>query len=173
MGRDYYTLWYRLDRADRYALWYSSEPDYVCGVLIDEEGLAPNFSNCVFLRDYASQHSIVVKEEPPILHDIDVVRRWLDRPRKDTVICTDFLAAWNLFEDVCTAVGDTPLAAKFRQTRPRWVANKLFWGNNLPVVTPLGRRYEPIWTKSEVGIMQYVLGEGLAEFRRRFVTREN
>jgi len=131
MGRDYYILWYRLDGVDRYAFWYSSGPDYVCGVFVDGEGLAPNFPNTALLQDYAATNRIVLQEDPPIRHDLDVVRHWLERPRKNTVICPSFLAAWNLFDDVCTAIDVSPLAAKFRQAGPRRIADKLFWGNNL------------------------------------------
>jgi len=29
------------------------------------------------------------------------------------------------------------------------IYNKLFWGSNLPAVTPKGRYYEPIWPRRE------------------------
>jgi hypothetical protein len=60
---------------------------------------------------------------------------WLDDPQADTVDCVLFLLGWNLFWDVATVLGRPlrdldPVANK--------IHDKLFFGNNLPAMTPEG-----------------------------------
>jgi len=73
------------------------------------------------------------------------------------------LNAWNLFGDIATSVD-----AEFdsdRQLSQR-VYEKLFWGNNLPSVTPPGKHYTPLWNEDELSLMRAILGHGLDIFRK-------
>ena len=160
MNRQYYILWFRLDVQNSYLIWFGDEDD---GVVTDAIGKVPCFLKTDDLLRYASSLNLPIKAEEPILHDLDFVASWLKTKNAETVDCDIFLAAWNLFDDVSRSVGgnfnaDHKLTAK--------IYEKLFWGNNIPAVTPEGEHYEPTWTNQELMIMREILGVGLSLFRK-------
>ncbi len=161
MSTKYYACWYRLDRKDAYLIWYSNDPD---GVVIDGAGRVPTFSDLAHLRAHADALGLRVKEEDPILHDLDAVARWLERPQQKGIDCAGCLAAWNLCSDVAVSIGDR-MCDRDRE-RVYIVYDKLFWGTNPPSVTPSGKQYKPIWTDAEVEALAEMLGYGLGLFRR-------
>ena len=76
--------------------------------------------------------------------------------------CAEFLAAWNLFEDISHSLKSTfdPDHALTQK-----IYDKLFYGNNLPVITPEGKFYIPLWTGRELVIIHHVMKTGLEMFR--------
>jgi hypothetical protein len=158
MNRKYYICWYCLDSQHRFLIWYSNDKD---GVLA-EHGKVPSFSSQEELFRYALTHLIDIQAEQPFLHDLDKVARWLDGPSADSIDCQAFSAAWNLFADVSSSVGDNfDSDPKLTQK----VYDKIFYGLNLPAVTPEDKLYEPVWTIEEVQLIREVLGRGLNLFR--------
>lgn len=165
----YYPYWYHLDKADFYLLWCTdisddgTDPD---GVVLDETGFILTFRHVDDLRAEAARRGFRVEpgmNQEPL--DLDALERWLASARKTTVDCETFLNAWNLFSDLATTVqGRTAHTDGQREGR---IYDKLFWGNNLPALTPPGKHYEPIWSKSEVGKMRNVLKKGTGLFRAR------
>lgn len=164
MTHKYFILWYRLDQVDSYLIWYSNNLD---GVVVDSTGPVPTFLEIYRLCAYAGNLGLHLEEEEPILHDLDAVKYWLENPRKTAIKCDCFLVAWNLFGDVALSVQDTTFDQDRQKTSK--IYDKLFWGNNLPAVTPLGKHYEPIWNNDEVERLREVLGDGLRMFRRYLV----
>ncbi len=159
MSREYSKLWYRLDGGDAYLIWYTDEQD---GVVTDSDGKVPCFRSTDDLLRYAESLNLPIEIEGAILHDLDVVAKWSKKEGVDSIDCRTFLAAWNLFDDVSRSVGssfdaDHELAEK--------IYDKLFWGNNLPSITPEGKSYHPAWTKRELHTMKEVLEGGLSLFR--------
>ena len=165
----YYPYWYRLDGADAYLLWRtddSSESTAPDGVLLDDAGRMVTSRHLDQLRDYAARRGLpVAAEVNPKPLDLDVVDQWLEAARKTNVDCETFLEAWNLFSDLASTVAGR--LAHIDDRKQDRIYNKLFWGNNLPAVTPPGKHYEPLWFKSEVARMQNVLGAGMRLFRDR------
>lgn len=159
MTRTYFRLWYRLDDTDAYLIWFSNGQD---GVVVQPDGMAPSFPNESSLRAYAVTHQLPIEEELPILHDLDVVVRWLRRTLSTDTDCDQFLAAWNLFSDISNSIGGH-FNADHGRTYP--VYEKLFRGNNLPIFTPPGKQYTPIWTDDEVLLLRETLAVGVALFR--------
>ncbi len=164
-----YPYLYRLSDADAYLVWRSdesedgNEPDCV---LLNSLGRLLTFRSPADLGVYAKRCGLTISpnvNEKPL--DLDVVQRWLDSPRKTTVDCETFLNAWNLFSDLASTV--LGVRSHIDNQKECRIYNKLFWGNNLPALTPPGKHYEPIWTKSEVGRMRNVLIKGLSLFRER------
>lgn len=43
--------------------------------------------------------------------------------------------------------------------------DKLFWGSNIPAVTPAGQKFNPDWSASEIAALARVLSSGLANVR--------
>jgi hypothetical protein len=166
----YYSYGYRLNGVDAYLLWYTdlsedgNEPD---GVLLDDAGPLLTFRSLANLNDYAARCGLAVKPDGAMRLDLDVVQHWLAHPRKTTVDCEIFLNAWNLFSDLATAIQGS-LAYIDAQKEIR-IYDKLFWGNNIPAITPPGKHYDPVWTKSEIGRMQNVLKDGMQLFRGRLL----
>jgi hypothetical protein len=71
------------------------------------------------------------------------------------------LDAWNFLDDLAGMhVGaDTPYARLSRGAAECY--DRLFWGNNLPAVTPPGERFEPVWSAEELIKIRRVLAAGL------------
>lgn len=101
--------------------------------------------------------------EEPILHNLDRVLKDLSRKKPAQLNCQELLAAWNLLGDVSNSVGGSFDEDKAHAHK---IYDKLFWGCNLPAVTPEGKHYVPLWSRGEYSMMRQILGEGLALFRR-------
>ncbi len=161
MNREYYKLWYRLDGEDAYLIWFTDEKD---GVITDSNGKISNFQNTENLVQYAEGQNLSVDVEDAILYNLDAIAEWLMNNESEEVDCSNFIAAWNLFDDISRSVGSN-FDGDHKLTKK--IYEKLFWGNNLLSMTPEGKQYHPIWTKRELRIMHDVLHSGLSMFRNR------
>ncbi len=161
MTHTYYQLSYRLDGMHAYLIWFSNDQD---GISIEPDGTVPSFPDHAGLLTYASAHQLTIDPTPSVLHDLDAIISWLRRPLLADIDCDSVLNIWNLFGDLATSVGQS-----FNSDRKcsRRIYEKLFWGNNLPAVTPPGKHYRPIWSDEERLILQEILSEGLMLFRRQ------
>jgi hypothetical protein len=168
MKRLHYPLWYRLGNKDRYLIWFNAVEDGdLDGVVLGTDSKVPIFVSLQALSDYAQAERIVLEQSEPILHNLDVVVRWLrikrSKPEGPTAVdCNAFLAAWNLFADFSRSVGGNFDADKPRTQK---IYDKLFWGNNLPSMTPTGKWYVPLWRRREKRIIREVMSQGLQMFR--------
>lgn len=160
--REFYPLLFRLNQKDRWLIWFTAEID---GVWIESDGTVPAFDSLVDLTKYANERGILITDSADAeLHDIDTVEAWLIDHGTAAVYCDMFLSVWNLFKDVATSAGTT---LRERDHKARKVYQKLFWGNNLPAITPEGYRYEPNWTATDLVRMRQVLSRGRDLFRSR------
>ena len=73
------------------------------------------------------------------------------------------MAAWNLFSDVAHSMPDKGSAFEHLDSQPT-IYDKLFWGNNLPSMTPEGMHYSPEWSAAEVASLAEILSAGLDLF---------
>lgn len=159
MTATYYHLLYQLNGTIGYLIWFSNDKD---SVVLQPDGLGTCFSSLLHAHTYATAHQLGVQEETPVLHDLDLIARWLQCILSADVDCKAFLNAWNLFDNVAVSVGAT-----FRpdDTETYTVYEKLFWGSNLPVLTPPGEHYIPVWSDDELLLLRATLANGLALFR--------
>lgn len=159
MTRKYFPVWYRLDRTNGYLIWFSNDED---GLLTHPDGIIPSFANLEALQAYTALHQIVLNETDLWLYDVDKLVRWLQRPLLAAIDCNSVLNFWNLFGDLAKS-----LHADFDRDRARTnsIYDKLFWGNNLPAVTPKAKHYNPVWSDEERLVIRDVLAEGLSLFR--------
>jgi len=156
----YYPLLYRLRNEAGFLIWISNGDD---SVLVDADGSVPSFKDLKTLESFAEKNGIPLESETPLLHDLDWVARW--RIAKNTEVeCVQALGAWNLFRDVATSV--QAKSSEFAKLDRQWplIYDKLFWGNNLPAMTPEGRSYAPQWTPQETQSLAAVLIAGLDLF---------
>ncbi|MCA8970034.1 MAG: hypothetical protein KDC95_09635 [Planctomycetes bacterium] len=171
MPRQYYELLFRLDRVEARLLWFTNHVD---GVVVDPGGCVPAFEFKDGLMEFARSLGVVLTIEEPVLHDLDTVTAWLQAPCGEFIDCNTLLSAWNLFDDIAKSV-DNDRARRFREVDasfPKRHYDKLFAGCNLPVFTPEGKHYDPIWNDSEVDDLSRLLALGLALFRNVVQLRE-
>jgi hypothetical protein len=162
MKREYYILWYRLDKKDSYLIWFSTEEDD--GVFIDKSNFVPGFSNIQDLQNYCEQKKIVIKTEELLLHDLDIVKNWLSYTKDKIEDYNPLLVAWNLFDDFSNSIkGDFDKDRDLTNN----IYNKIFWGCNIPAMTPEGESFTPSWTKKELKIIRETLNFGFQMFREK------
>ncbi len=68
----------------------------------------------------------------------------------------EVITAWNALDDLTAALGRR---LDFHGALANKVYDKLFWGLNLPAVTPAGKWYIPLWRPKERAKMDQVLRE--------------
>ena len=162
MGRMYFGLWYRFQGADAFLLWYTDEQD---GVVVDETGRVLSFSDPETLKRWARLHGWKAATTGMILHDLDAVQQWIEHPSSDTIDCDLALAAWNMFIDVRVSIGQRNALRDDPENDD--IYDKLFFGNNLPSMTPPGEHYIPVWSAEEAERLKNILSEGLNLFQER------
>ncbi len=162
MKREYYILWYRLDDEDSYLIWFSTENDD--GVFVDRNGFVPSFQNISDLQTCAGNNQIKIKVEEPNLIDLDIVKNWLSETDNKIENYNPFLNAWNLFEDISVSTNGN--FDKDKEVTNN-LYNRIFWGCNIPAVTPEGESFTPTWTKKELKIIRETLNFGFEMFREK------
>jgi hypothetical protein len=163
--KTYYQCEFRIDGRRLYVVWYTNDED---GVVRQSDGKIASFANEHQLHAFCEANAMSLKD--PAIYDecdFDEIAAWCSRPAAEAIDPVAFLVAWNMLDDALRVQFDarsqywtksqTPLANKMYE--------KLFWGNNLPAVTPPGKHYEPIWSQEEVETLSRVFFLGLAELR--------
>ncbi|HEY9677647.1 MAG TPA: hypothetical protein V6C76_06545 [Drouetiella sp.] len=141
---EFYPSLIKFEGKQRYLLWQTSD-DYDC-VVLGEDGMMLNFDTIELLIAHAEKlHIVVVSDQEPQCLDLDLLDAWLKDPQTKTVKPKLFLNAWNLFTDVQSAINRKNMDRE-DNAYPR-LYDKLFWSNNLPIFTPVGRALHPKWTK--------------------------
>ncbi len=152
----------RLDGVRRIFLWDSGD-DGADQVVVDDKGKVLEFPSESAARDSRPPAGHVLSSEPATHYDFDAIQAWC-ASTTDTLDCATLLNAWNL-------LGDLPHAENlftWADVRAKGVYDKLFFGCNLPAITPQGEHYVPKWSSSEIAALKRLLRLGLAEFRARF-----
>src|ERR1019366_6100427 len=152
---EFFVLPFQLGEMERYVLWFTGEID---GVLTDGDGHIAAFLSAKAATIFANDRKLQVAPESSALVDL----RWIQENSltPDNIDSVNALNAWNFFADVAASLPDkgAPFIAQDRRLNATY--DKLFWGNNLPSVTPAGECYEPAWSGEEVVEMQALLRYG-------------
>ena len=160
MSCEYYSYWYRLNNEDSFLIWFSNEKD---GVVVDENGFVPSFGKKSDLKNYCEKNQIKVDLDNSNLTNLDTIKNWLDKGGKleDYNL---YLDTWNLFEDIAISTN-----GNFDKDKAvtNDIYDRIFWGCNLPAVTPEGESFTPTWTKKELKIIHKTLTFGLQMFREK------
>lgn len=111
------------------------------------------------LYDYAKDNKIQFDKNEITSFSIDHAISWLTRknPMIDSVY---FLNFWNYISDLANSVEET-FYGDLREEEINKVYNKLFWGNNLPAVTPKSKRYKPNWDGEQRKILVGIAKDGI------------
>ena len=68
--------------------------------------------------------------------------------------CNMLLDGWNFIEDIGRTFGLNKLMGKLKSKTMTKAYDKIFYGNNLPGVTPEGKSYNPLWEKEEIATIR-------------------
>ena len=158
-SRSHFAVCYKLDGTNRYFVWYGAETD---GVLLALPDRLATFPNLATLDGYLLQSGLRRDLSEPSHYDLDQLADWLSNPSAVAVDCPFFLNCWNMLSDVTRSVGSAMPASPGATD----VYDKLFWGCNLPSVTPPGEHFIPEWSTSEIATISKILSSGLQGFRQ-------
>ncbi len=144
-----------------FIVWHSGERD---GFVRDEAGRLRAVRTPEALTATAEVRNVLQVNSEPVEYDFDRIRTWCAAPDVAGVDHAAFLDAWNFLNDLAGLHdgADTPYTRLSRGAAECY--DKLFWGCNLPAVTPPGERFEPAWQADELIAIRRVLEAGLELF---------
>lgn len=159
MEREYTACTFRLDGRDRHFLWYADEPD---GVVVGASGEMVTFASEAELLAFGATEGMSWPIDFTVSYDLDAVVAWIAQRDAEAIDCIMMLNAWNLFVDIAAT-----FSCKLLEPRgANAVYDKIFWGNNLPTMTPPGEHYVPAWSQEEADVLAGVCAAGLSLLRR-------
>lgn len=147
----YYPCCIQLDGKSVFVAWYSADVD---GLLREPNGR-------LVVVNAVDALTVPLEVVEPVKYDFDHIRSWCFKTDPGGVDCELFLDAWNFLDDLTglhTGV-DTAHTRLSRSAAGEY--EKLFLGNNLPAVTPLGERFDPTWSPEELATICAVFESGL------------
>lgn len=74
-----------------------------------------------------------------------------------TTTCQTLNSGWNLIEDMLSTVGALESSDLYQNRRLKKMYGKIFYGCNLPAITPKNKSYHPIWLASETAALKHAL----------------
>ena len=160
--RKYYLCEFRLDGRRLYIVWYSDDKD---GLVRFKNGKIVSFAGMHEVREFCHANGMSLVPEPAAVYDFDVIAQWCDHPAAESIDPPSFLNAWNMLRDANSLKSDVLNLCDISESRADKVYEKLFFGNNLPAMTPEGAGYEPIWSQDEMETLSCIYRLGLAELR--------
>lgn len=156
--RLYYLCRVRIEGTTVFMLWFSDDRD---GFVRDEADRLLTAATEEALMAVARSRDIAPVDCVPADYDLDRIRAWCSSPEASGMDYSVFLDAWNLFEDMA-GIPDGADMPRPRLSRGDTACyEKLFWGCNLPAVTPPGKGLVPEWRVDELAQIRSVLEAGL------------
>jgi hypothetical protein len=150
LGRSHYLLWREGEGApDEYVIRPGSSQFLMANSLAE-------------LLAHAKHFGFRVADSEPVLIDLDEMFRVLAALRENRAsskqTCQALLEGWNALEDMSRAVDISVTGdALYQKEALRSAYDKLFYGNNLPAITPPNRSYAPLFTSEERKSMRMYL----------------
>ncbi|MEO5877731.1 MAG: hypothetical protein ABIS86_09110 [Streptosporangiaceae bacterium] len=160
--RDFYPYGFRLDNQEHLLVWFceDAEPD---GVIVND-GRLVSHADLDGLYDYARVTGLRLVDDTELSWvDLDAIAFWTVVGDEVEPDCVELLNAWNLFSDAAHSLG-VPL--QVRSAALDQVYDKVFWGNNLPMMTPVGESFEPTWSDAELLMLRETMNRGLDVIRQ-------
>jgi hypothetical protein len=161
---EYYIFSYQLSSDVRYLIWVSNDEDSKNDRFVtDAQGIIPAFTSLEALQAYAAEKNLPLptpSSTDPI--NFDSIVEWLST-NSDLPACDDLLNAWNAFSDMHSSIQRKSAFSEVNFTN-KVIYDKIFWGNNLPAVTPEGEHYDPSWSADELETMKSIYTSGIDLF---------
>jgi hypothetical protein len=76
------------------------------------------------------------------------------------------LNLWNTFDDISNTIGRSLMPSRTYECSGNEIyriSEKLLYGNNLPAITPEGKKYHPIFSKKEIYFIKHAFSFALKE----------
>lgn len=156
--RSHFAVRYRLDGSERYFIWYTDDQD---GVLLADAGRLATFSTLSAVEQFLSLRDLALEPEQSDIYDFDQLDSWVAQPKAETIDCVVMLNVWNLLTDILRSLSLPMRGAKESLD----IYDKLFWGSNIPAVTPEGRKFIPNWSAGEIEAIARIFSSGLTNVR--------
>ncbi|MDE5621250.1 MAG: hypothetical protein K2O29_08370 [Ruminococcus sp.] len=142
-----------------FLIWYEDENNENC--IYTSGGQVVSFWTEENARQKAEKLGITVTDT--CFFDVERLVYWIEMHQNE-IDCDFLIDFWNIFSDIAYSVGKElePVRTKCSDK----CFNKLFWGLNLPVVTPENCEYEPVFTKRERKLIREIICTGLEIFEK-------
>ena len=160
--REYYSYQVHFAGYTHNLLWYTNDLD---GLILDQNGKLTTFATRTELVTYAEAHGITPLKHATTSLDLDLVVRWCEHASATSVDCQLLLNAWNFFTDLTNSVPRVASAFVGSNRKYSPINEKLFYGCDLPVITPKDMHYIPSWTVEELVDIVTVLRSGLEDIQ--------
>jgi hypothetical protein len=157
---DYFLLPFRLDGLNRHVIWFQNDVD---GVITTHNKRIVTFETQDDATNYAVGSNIALTPRVDENLELDWLVDGADFSTGD-IDCRRTLLAWNFFADVAASLGAKASDFLAKDRKPSKTYDKVFWGNNLPAVTPDGEHYVPSWSTEEIEEIKSILVAGLMLF---------
>jgi hypothetical protein len=154
---EFFPIKIRLFGGERYVLWFQDDID---GVVIEDTRRVLTFNDRESLTAYANERHLLLSNDTPTELDLDWIAQGNDFITGQ-LDCAKTLNAWNFFSDVASSLPEKAIDFIAKDKKPNETYDKLFWGNNLPAVTPEGEHYTPEWSREEIVEIESILVAGL------------
>jgi len=142
---------FKIKDKNHYCLWYSDEGDRF---VINNNKLIYYFGVSELIKAYTDSYII---DENIVYCDVDILL--ITHKEENSLSYNQLMNFWNMMTDLSKSLGIDFFGNK-RTKQIDKVYDKLFWGLNLPSVTPIGKEYIPIWETHEKKIMSQVVLDG-------------
>lgn len=125
----------------------------------------------------ANKHKLSISDQSVDTLDIDHAFRVLKQMRRDRPLsedsCRVLLDSINILEDMAKTLGmPVGLQDSEENASLNHLYDKIFWGNNLPSVTPEGKSYSPLVLPNEIKLIRkYLRGLWFDIYNQGFCTR--
>jgi hypothetical protein len=161
---EYFIFPYRISVEDGYLVWVSDDEDSKMDHFVtDESEKIPSFSSLPDLKHFATLRGFVLTPSVRRPLDLDDITGWLSKTR-EMPDCHELLDAWNAFSDISASFEQNESVFAKLNFASKAIYDKLFWGSNLPAVTPAGQQYDPVWSESEIEVLTSIFIAGLDLF---------
>jgi hypothetical protein len=158
----YYLCEFRLDGRQLHVIWYTDAED---GLVRMQDGRIASFADEAQARDFCRDARISLMSDPPVIYDFDAIAMWCGNPTAATIDPVAFLNAWNMLDDADRFKSGPDSLYRVSSRKATDVYSKLIFANNLPALTPIGARYEPIWSQDESKLFSRIFSLGLTGLR--------
>jgi hypothetical protein len=154
--REYFPLVFIIKSKEHYCCWYTNEED---GFIVEENHLL-FFDTLDELKIHSTKQKIDLNlKEDILIISIDELQKFVENDSKE-LDCNLILNYWNIIGDVSKSLG-VEFYGDERSSILSTIYNKLFYGNNLPAVTPKGKSFHPLWEFEEIQEIRKVIQDGL------------
>ncbi len=157
----YYICKFILDKMIYYCLWHSDTDDFF---KINEDIVYCN--SVEDIKKIIKNENLIVGEE---IAEYDCEK--IEKFSKNNILSpNEILNFWNILMDLSKSL-KVNFIGNDRTKKIDKIYAKLFYGCNLPAITPENEEYIPVWTKKEIRKIKEIIENGLFILRNVFILK--